>query len=187
MGWAAELLYRIASYHEGVASPASTSACHCCTPSRWQGADDALCSHTTLATCYVTQEKTQHILGSLLREQYAEQQAETPCSGMWLSLGVVEVALSAAALEGGISTINWVKPFHSPSRDESDPNHLWSGGEMGLSPPHPGHRRWWWWWWGYALGRLTKNKRSSSFKQNVGLVRCTRAEKGGFKNMSLMT
>lgn len=54
---------------------------------------------------------------------------------MWLSLGVVEVALSAAALEGGISTINWVKPFHSPSRDESDPNHLWSGGEMGLSPP----------------------------------------------------
>lgn len=136
MGWAAELLYRIASYHEGVASPASTSACHCCTPNRWQGADGALCSHTTLATCYVTQEKTQHILGSLLREQYTEQQAETPCSGMWLSLGVVEVALSA--LEGGISTINWVKPLHSPSRDESDPNHLWSGGEMGLSPPPPG-------------------------------------------------
>lgn len=114
VGWAAELLYRIASYHEGVASPASTSACHCCTLNRWQGADGALCSHTTLATCYVTQEKTQHILGSLLREQYTEQQAETPCSGMWLSLGVVEVALSAAALEGGISTINWVKPFHSP-------------------------------------------------------------------------
>lgn len=57
---------------------------------------------------------------------------------MRLVLGVVAVALSAAALEGGISTINWAKPFHSPPPgDEPDPNRLWSGGEMGLPPALP--------------------------------------------------
>lgn len=181
MGWAAELLYRIASYHKGVASTVSTSACHPAAP--WtddRALTNAKCWRCSLqphhATCYVTQEKTQHILESVPREQYTEQNAFSrqrhhalACGSVWVWWRLHWVRLLSKGASQPLIGLNLFIP-----PPEMSPIQTVCGRAVRWGSPHPGHSG------GYALGRLTKNKRSSSFKQNVGLVRCTRAEKGFF-------
>lgn len=157
----AELLHLITSCHKGVGSTVSTSACqpeqmtkhwHKC----WQW---SLQPHQS--TCYITEEDTArfritHIWAVYGADVFSGQRHHAlACGSFWVWWRLHWVWL---LLKGASQPLIGLSLFILP-RDESDPNRLWSGGEMGLPTRDVGG------WWAYALGCLTKNKRSRSLNQ----------------------
>lgn len=137
----AGLLRWIASYHTGVASTVSTSACPpCCTLNRWQ-CTDTYQVPTMLWPDYMLNNTEEDTARFGITNMWAVYRADVfsgqrhhalACGSFWVWW---RLHLMRLLLKGASQPLIGLSLF-IPPRDESDPNRLWSGGEMGL-PPGP--------------------------------------------------